>query len=89
MSRAVMQMALDALEDVNNENFPTMWFGAFNREVEALKAELAKLEPKPIGWMFDPVKGVAPLALGRTLVFDTPISESDLTVTLILRKEDV
>jgi hypothetical protein len=53
IDRKVLEQALDALEEVNNVDFSTMWLGAFNTEIEALRAELAKPKPKSVAWLHE------------------------------------
>lgn len=58
--RALMQQALDALEDAKallNSKYSadTMWFA---KEITALRARLAEPEPKPVAWgLFAKVEG--------------------------------
>ncbi len=52
MSRAVMQQALDALEKIRR--FEDLEYGSLavsGRAVAALKTELAKPEPEPVGYL--------------------------------------
>ena len=46
--RELMQMALDALEEVQMAIYTTPWL---NRRVEAIRARLAQPEPEPVAWM--------------------------------------
>jgi hypothetical protein len=50
MSRAVMQQALDALEQNMQDERVGQW-RQMDDAVMALRAELAKPEPEPVAWM--------------------------------------
>jgi len=47
--REVMQMALDALNEVNTDSFHGKWVGYVTKEIEALEAALAQPEKEWVG----------------------------------------
>jgi hypothetical protein len=50
MSRAAMQLALDALKVAVETSYSETTVEMFNAAIEALKAELAKPEPEPVAY---------------------------------------
>ena len=51
MSKVVMQQALDALERYSPLKVDHEWYTKHHAAIKAIKAELAKPEPKPTAWM--------------------------------------
>jgi hypothetical protein len=48
LTREEAQSVLDALEEVNGKGYQSCWKGAFNVEIETLRARLAQPEPEPV-----------------------------------------
>jgi hypothetical protein len=82
MSREVMQMALDALEDdVDSITHASVVYST----IEALRAELAKPEPEPVMWIWTDIYGVR----GANYVEPDPKSCNKFNVEPLYRKDDV
>ena len=51
LTRDEAQQVLDALKEVNETGYSSLWKGAFDPEIELLRARLAQPEPEPVVWM--------------------------------------
>ena len=51
LTREEAQQVLDALKEVNETGYKSLWKGAFDPEIELLRARLSAPEPEPVAWM--------------------------------------
>ena len=56
-NREAMQMALDALNEVNTDSFHGKWVGYVTKEIEALEAALAQPEQEPVAYLCENAVG--------------------------------